>query len=399
MEDLVVIGAGIVGLATAREVLRRRPGAAVLVLEKADDIASAQTGHNSGVIHAGLYYTPGSLKARLCRAGQRATKEFCDEHAIPYKTIGKLVVATDEVEVDRMERLAVRGAENGIELERIDGGRLAEMEPNVRGHAALLSPATGVVDFREVARAMARDIDELGGRVITRAQVRSIREIAGPSGEVVVGSDTGEYRTRKLVACAGLQADRIAAMGGLAVDFQVIPFRGEYYQLPHDRSDVVQRLIYPVPDPGLPFLGVHLSPTIDGRITVGPNAVLGFSRERHPRGSVTARDVAEYLTFPGMWRFARSNLRTGVDEMRSSLFPQGYLELVRKYCPGLRLEDLRPYPAGIRAQAIMRDGTSVEDFLLRSTERQLHVCNAPSPAATSAIPIAGLIADKFATAA
>ena len=399
MEDLVVIGAGIVGLATAREVLRRRPGAAVLVLEKADDIASAQTGHNSGVIHAGLYYAPGSLKARLCRAGQRATKEFCDEHAIPYKTIGKLVVATDEVEVDRMERLAVRGAENGIELERIDGGRLAEMEPNVRGQAALLSPATGVVDFREVARAMARDIEELGGRVITRSQVRSIREVAGPSGEVVVGSDTGEYRTRKLVACAGLQADRIAAMGGLAVDFQVVPFRGEYYQLPHDRSDVVQRLIYPVPDPGLPFLGVHLSPTIDGRITVGPNAVLGFSRERHPRGSVTARDVAEYLTFPGMWRFARSNIRTGVDEMRSSLFPQGYLELVRKYCPGLRLEDLRPYPAGIRAQAIMRDGTSVEDFLLRSTERQLHVCNAPSPAATSAIPIAGLIADKFATAA
>ncbi|MGI5189657.1 L-2-hydroxyglutarate oxidase [Promicromonospora sp. CA-289599] len=399
MEDLVVIGAGIVGLATAREVLRRRPGAAVLVLEKADDIASAQTGHNSGVIHAGLYYAPGSLKARLCRAGQRATKEFCDEHAIPYKTIGKLVVATDAVEVDRMERLAVRGAENGIELERIDGDRLAEMEPNVRGLAALLSPATGVVDFREVARAMARDIDELGGRVITRSQVRSIRELAGPSGEVVVGSDTGEYRTRKLVVCAGLQADRIAAMGGLAVDFQVVPFRGEYYQLPHDRSDVVQRLIYPVPDPGLPFLGVHLSPTIDGRITVGPNAVLGFSRERHPRGSVTARDVAEYLTFPGMWRFAKSNIRTGVDEMRNSLFPQGYLELVRKYCPGLRLEDLRPYPAGIRAQAIMRDGTSVEDFLLRSTERQLHVCNAPSPAATSAIPIAGLIADKFASAA
>lgn len=399
MEDLVVIGAGIVGLATAREVLRRRPGAAVLVLEKADDIASAQTGHNSGVIHAGLYYAPGSLKARLCRAGLRATKEFCDEHAIPYKTLGKLVVATDEVEVGRMERLAVRGAENGIELERIDGGRLAEMEPNVRGQAALLSPATGVVDFREVARAMARDIDELGGRVVTRSQVRSIREVAGPSGEVVVGSDTGEYRTRKLVVCAGLQADRLAAMGGLAVDFQIVPFRGEYYQLPHDRSDVVRRLIYPVPDPGLPFLGVHLSPTIDGRVTVGPNAVLGFSRERHPRGSVTARDVAEYLTFPGMWRFAKSNIRTGVDEMRSSLFPQGYLELVRKYCPGLRLEDLRPYPAGIRAQAIMRDGTSVEDFLLRSTERQLHVCNAPSPAATSAIPIAGLIADKFAIAA
>lgn len=395
MEDLVVIGAGIMGLATGREALRRRPGASVLVLEKADDVAGAQTGHNSGVIHAGLYYTPRSLKAELCRAGERATKDFCDEHQITYRTIGKLVVATDDIEIERMERLAERAAQNGIPLERIGRDRLAETEPNVRGRDALLSPATGIVDFREVARAMAREIERLGGRIITRSQVRSIDERPGAPGEVVIGTDTGEYRTRKLVACAGLQADRVAAMGGFDVDFQIIPFRGEYYQLPHDRSDLVQRLIYPVPDPDLPFLGVHLSPTIDGRVTVGPNAVLGFSRERYPRGSITVRDVARFASFPGMWRFAKDNIRTGMQEMRSSLFPLRYLELARKYCPSLELADLLPHPAGIRAQALMRDGTSVEDFLLRSTECQLHVCNAPSPAATSAIPIGSLIVDKI----
>ena len=395
MEDLIVIGAGIVGLATAREALRRRPGISVLVLEKADDVASAQTGHNSGVIHAGLYYAPGSLKARLCRAGEKATKDFCDEHGIRYETLGKLVVATNDVEIERMKALAERAAENGIKVEHINGDRLAEMEPNVRGLEALISPATGIVDFRDVAHAMARDIEQMGGRVITRSQVRSIDERSGASGKVVVGSDTGEYHTRQLVACAGLQADRVATMGGLDIDFQIIPFRGEYYQLPHDRWGIVQRLIYPVPDPDLPFLGVHLSPTIDGRITVGPNAVLGFSRERYPRGSITGRDVARFLAFPGMWRFAMNNIQTGVEEMRSSYFPRGYLKLVRKYCPGLELADLRPYPAGIRAQAIMRDGTSVEDFLLRFTDHQLHVCNAPSPAATSAIPIGALIVDKI----
>lgn len=393
MEDLIVIGAGIVGLATAREALRRKPSSAVVVLESGDSIATEQTGHNSGVIHAGLYYAPGSLKARLCKAGAEATRRYCDEHGIEHRTIGKLVVATDEAEVTRMAALAERAAANGIELERIDGAHLAEIEPHVRGLAALMSPTTGVVDFRQVAQAMAREIEEMGGRVVTRSRVRSIDERAG---EVVVTSDTGEYRGAKLVACAGLQADRVARMGGLEVDFRIIPFRGEYYQLPRDRSDVVKHLIYPVPDPELPFLGVHLSPTVDGRMTVGPNAVLGFSRGRYPRGSVTPRDVLDYATFPGMWSFARKNVRVGIEEMRNSVSKRGYLELVRKYCPSLQVSDLLPYPAGIRAQALMRDGTSVEDFLLRSTSRQLHVCNAPSPAATSAMPIGTLINDALA---
>src|SRR5699024_1291964 len=323
MEDVIVIGAGIVGLATAREVLRRKPGSSVLVLEKADDVATAQTGHNSGVIHAGLYYAPGSLKARLCRIGERATKEYCEEHGIQYSSIGKLVVATDDLEVERMGKLAVRAAQNGIELERIDADRLSELEPHVRGRAALLSPATGIVDYREISRAMAAEVTDLGGRIVLRSQVHAIRESAS---DVTVESSTGTHRTRRLIACAGLQADRVAAMGGLDIDFRIIPFRGEYYQLPHDRSDIVEHLIYPVPDPELPFLGVHLSPTIDGRVTVGPNAVIGFSRERYPKGSVSLRDTADFATYPGLWRFAKGQIRTGVDEMRASLFPRRYLE-------------------------------------------------------------------------
>ena len=395
MEDFLVVGAGIVGLATARALLQQRPGAGVVVLDKADDVATAQTGHNSGVIHAGIYYAPGSLKAKLCRAGERATKEFCDAHGIRYDSVGKLVVATDEVERVRMEGIAERASQNGIVLERIDQARLRELEPHVNGVAALFSPRTGIVDFRQVSRALAREIADLGGRVTTRAEVRGITERGGPDGgEVVVESDAGELRTRHLVVCGGLQADRLALMGGVDVDFRIVPFRGEYYQLPAERSDLVTRLIYPVPDPALPFLGVHLSPMIDGRITAGPNAVLGLAREGYPRGTVRLRDVASFAAFPGMWRFARTHARTGAREMRNSLSRRGYLRAVQKYCPELRLEDLRPYPAGIRAQAITRDGASVEDFLFRQTTRQLHVCNAPSPAATSAIPIGEMIASK-----
>ena len=386
-----MVGAGIVGLATARALLLSRPGSKVLVLEKADDVATAQTGHNSGVIHAGIYYAPGSLKARLCRAGERATKDFCNLNGIRYETVGKLVVATDAVEMERLTRLGDRAAANGLELERLDEVRLRELEPHVRGVGALLSPTTGIVDFREVARALAGEIVAHGGRVITRSQVRGITEL---SGEVAVDSDSGDFHAQRLVACGGLQADRLAAMGGLDVDFRIVPFRGEYFQLPASRAGLVERLIYPVPDPDLPFLGVHLSPTIDGRITVGPNAVLGLAREGYPKGSVRLRDVTAFATFPGFWRFARANIRTGVAEMRDSAFRSGYLRAVRKYCPELTLDDLRPYPAGIRAQAVTRDGTSVEDFMFRETKRQLHVCNAPSPAATSAIPIGEMIATK-----
>ncbi len=393
VDDVVVVGAGIVGLATAHALLTARPGLKVTVLEKADDVATGQTGHNSGVIHAGLYYAPGSLKARLCRAGAVATKEYCARRGIPFADVGKLVVATTPLEVERLHALGARASENGIALEAVDGVRLAELEPNVRGIEGLLSPATGIVDYRRVSRALAEDVEAAGGRVVVRSAVRTITE-SGADRAVHVESDSGRLSARTLVACAGLQADRVAALGGLDVDFRVVPFRGEYYQLPSDKAQIVSRLIYPVPDPALPFLGVHLSPTIDGRVTVGPNAVLGFSREGYPKGSFRARDVLSYATFPGMWRFAPGYVRIGVAEMWNSVFTAGYLELVRRYCPSLTRDDLLPYPAGIRAQAISRAGESVEDFLFRGTDRQLHVCNAPSPAATSALPIGETIAER-----
>ena len=410
--DDVVIGAGIVGLATALTLLRRRPGSDVIVLDKAHTVATAQTGHNSGVLHAGLYYAPGSLKARLCRAGERATKDFCEEHAVPYRTVGKLVVATDDAEEARLAALAGRARTNGIDIRDVPAAELRELEPHVRGRAAILSPATGIVDYRVVARAMRDEIARLGGRVRTGVEVTGIAERAtGPGAGVLVrlrptGQPTGPgagdvevLRTRRLVACAGLQADRVARMAGIDAGLRIVPFRGEYHALPAHRAGLVRHLIYPVPDPALPFLGVHLSPMIDGSITVGPNAVLGLAREGYPRLAVDVRDLADTLTFPGFWRFAPRQVRTAAAEYRSSLSRHAYLRLVQRYCPDLTPEDLRPHPAGIRAQALAVDGSLVEDFRVERTARQLHVLNAPSPAATSALPIAGMIVDAVDGAA
>ncbi len=389
--EFVVIGGGIVGLSTALNLLQRRPGASVVVLEKEPELAAHQTGHNSGVIHAGIYYAPGSLKARLCRAGEKATKEFCQAHGIPFQTIGKLVVATSDLEVRRLHDLRERAGENGIDVEPVSGARLREMEPYVRGLEALFVRSTGIVDYRKVCRAMAEEVRLAGGEVRTGIAVTGIRE---DDEGVQVLTEHGVLTARHLVACAGLQADRVARMGGLDTDFRIVPFRGEYYELPASRAGLVKHLIYPVPDPDLPFLGVHLSPTVDGRITVGPNAVLGLSREGYRKTRVSVRDVADYARFPGMWKVARANVRTGAVEMKNSLSRRGYLNECRRYCPDLTLDDLQPHEAGIRAQAVMRDGTLVHDFLLRESPRQLHVANAPSPAATSALPIGEMIAER-----
>ena len=388
--EFVVIGGGIVGLSTALNLLHRRPGASVVVLEKEPELAAHQTGHNSGVIHAGIYYAPGSLKARLCRAGEKATKEFCQAHGIPFQTIGKLVVATSDLEVRRLHDLRERAGENGIDVEPVSGARLREMEPYVRGLEALFVRSTGIVDYRKVCRAMAEEVRLAGGEVRTGIAVTGIRE---DDEGVQVLTEHGVLTARHLEACAGLQADRVARMGGLDTDFRIVPFRGEYYELPASRAGLVKHLIYPVPDPDLPFLGVHLSPTVDGRITVGPNAVLGLSREGYRKTRVSVRDVADYARFPGMWKVARANVRTGAVEMKNSLSRRGYLNECRRYCPDLTLDDLQPHEAGIRAQAVMRDGTLVHDFLLRQSRRQLHVANAPSPAATSALPIGEMIAE------
>lgn len=389
--DYCVIGGGIVGLATALELLRLRPGSGVLVLEKEPGLGRHQTGHNSGVIHSGIYYAPGSLKAALCRRGAEQTKAFCSRHGIPFEVCGKLLVATNEPERRRMDALVERARQNRIEVDYLDRAELTRREPNIVGVGALLVRATGIVDYRRVSEAMGAAIREAGGVIETGVEVTAIRET--PS-EVALSGGQRDWTARRLIACAGLQSDRLAKLAGMEIDHQIVPFRGEYYRLPASKGGIVRHLIYPIPDPELPFLGVHLTRMMDGSVTVGPNAVLGFAREGYPKLSFNLRDVLEYARFPGFWKVMRSNLGHGVSEMRSSLFKTRYLAECRKYCPGLELEDLLPYESGIRAQAVMRDGTLLHDFLFLQTKRMLHVCNAPSPAATSAIPIGEMIAGR-----
>lgn len=392
MYDYIVIGGGIVGLATLRALQLRRPQDRFLLLEKEAEVGSHQTGHNSGVIHAGIYYAPGSLKARLCREGAEATKAFCQAHGIPYDECGKLLVATSEPELARMGDLAVRAETNGIAIERLSAEELAEREPNIAGLGALLARSTAIVDYRRICRALAVEAEAKGATIALGRAALAIRETADG---IEVDTAGGSLKSRKLVACAGLQSDRIARLAGLETKHRIIPFRGEYYVLPEAKNHIVRHLIYPIPDPELPFLGIHLTRMIDGRVTVGPNAVLGLAREGYAKSAVNWRDIADMVAFPGFWRVLGANWRSGLTEMRNSLLRSGYLEQCRKYCPSLRVEDLTPYPAGIRAQAVLADGSLVHDFLFGGTDRMLHVLNAPSPAATSALPIGEMIADRI----
>lgn len=391
--DYCIIGGGIVGLATAMRLLEDRPGSSLILLEKEDRLGKHQTGHNSGVIHAGIYYPPGSLKAELCRKGAEATKAFCAENGIRFETCGKLLIATSDLEMQRMDALHERSKQNMIEVHRVSEGELREREPNISGRGALFVPSTGIVSYAEVCQAMGRRIVALGGEIRLSTRVTGIHETADA---VDIASDGESWRAKKLVACAGLQSDRLAILAGLTIEHRIVPFRGEYFRLPANKNDIVRHLIYPVPDPGLPFLGVHLTRMIDGSVTVGPNAVIGFAREGYPRLSVNLADIANYALFPGFWKTVFANRKSAVKELRNSLWKSGYLEECRKYCPSLTLADLLPYEAGIRAQAVRKDGALIHDFLFAETDRMLHVCNAPSPAATSAIPIAEMIASRLA---
>ncbi len=390
--DYCIIGGGIVGLATALELLRLEPGASLVLLEKEAAPGLHQTGHNSGVIHAGIYYAPGSLKAELCRAGCFATKDFCREHDIPFEVCGKLLVATNAAELARMEALYQRASANGLQVEKLSGEELKAREPHISGIGALFVKETGIVNYRLICEKMAELIRSKDGEIRFSTRVTKIVETAGI---VEIGTESETITCVKLVVCAGLQSDRLARLAGLDINHRILPFRGEYYVLPQTHSQIVRHLIYPIPDPELPFLGVHLTRMIDGTVTVGPNAVLGFAREGYPRFSFNFRDTLETLSFSGFWRVAKNNWRSGLEEFRNSAFKSGYLAQCQKYCPSLKLEDLQSYPAGIRAQAVLNDGTLVHDFLFAQTQNMLHVLNAPSPAATSAIPIGKMIAGKI----
>jgi L-2-hydroxyglutarate oxidase len=324
----------------------------------------------------------------LCREGTEAVKRFCSELGVPFKTPGKLVVATNAVELNRMAALAENGAANGIALEVIDAAELERREPGVTGLGAIAVAQTGIVDYQAISAAMVQQLRELGCDIAFSVAVERISESAN---DVVIASRTARWTTRKLFVCAGLQADRLARLAGIDCQHRIIPFRGEYYALRPELSGLVSHMIYPVPDPDLPFLGIHLTPMMDGRLTVGPNAVLGMAREGYQKWSISPRDVLDYLSFPGFWKTISANLTSGLDELGNSLFASRYLEQCRKYWPSLELADLLPYRAGIRAQAVARDGTLVHDFLFARTARMVHVLNAPSPAATSAIPIARMI--------
>jgi L-2-hydroxyglutarate oxidase len=396
--DVVVIGAGLVGLATAMALLRDRPALRLTVLDKASTVAAHQSGHNSGVLHAGLYYQPGSLKARFCRDGRQALLGFADEHAIPYRLTGKLVVAVHERENERFEALAQRGRANGLAVRELSPAEFAEFEPNVRAIRALHVPESGVIDFRRVAAAYAEVVTAAGGTIRCGAAVRAI--VATPEGYRVETADGDAFPTRYVIACAGLQADRIAAMTQHASGaYRIVPFRGDYYTFRPAARELVRGLVYPVPDPAFPFLGVHFTRGVDGALRAGPNAVPALAREGYGRFSVNGRDLLDTLRFPGFRRLARSYTRTGAREIWRDWVKPAFVADMRRYLPMVSARDVTLGPSGIRAQCLTRAGALVDDFLIEESAGVIHVLNAPSPAATASIVIgrhlAGRAIDRF----
>jgi len=390
--DVTIVGAGIVGLATARELLIRHPSLRLTVLEKEPVIAAHQSGHNSGVIHSGIYYAPGSLKAKLCVEGGRALKRFCEEHNIAYERCGKVIVATEPSELGRLDDLHKRGIANGVDgLEMVGPERLRELEPRAAGIRALYSPNTSIIDFSRVAAAYADEVRTKGGEILTGRTVTAIQ--TRPDG-LVVETAAGEVTSRYLVTCGGLYSDRLAEMSGAERDPQIVPFRGDYYVLKPHRRELVRGLIYPVPDPALPFLGVHFTKRFDGAVWAGPNAVLAFAREGYGRLDVNLKEDWWLLKSGGFWRMARRYWRTGVDELYRDFVKGAFLHAMQRYVPEVRSEDVEPGPSGVRAQAVDAEGRLIDDFTLSQVGNAIHVRNAPSPAATSSLAIAGLIVDR-----
>src|SRR6476661_2022317 len=394
--DIVVVGAGIVGLATAREILRRRPGTKLVVLEKEAQIGQHQTGHNSGVIHAGIYYKPGTLKARLCVAGAAELIQYSEEKAIPYRLCGKLIVATDEAELPRLAELERRATANGCQgIRMVEADEIREIEPYCRGIRALWSPMTGIVDYGVVAYNYLCDIQATGGEICVNHGVTGISRSTDGS---IVRTDRGDFVAKQVIACAGIYSDRVARMTDAPASPLIAPFRGDYYMLRPERRDLIRTNIYPVPDPQFPFLGVHFTPLINGDIWLGPNAVLAFSREGYRFRDVNLRDMVRLFTSRGFLKFGRKHWRTGIDEMARDLSKKRFLASLQRYVPELIEDDLVPGPSGVRAQALTTGGEMVDDFVIDRQESILHVRNAPSPAATSSLQIGKYIVDALAEA-
>ena len=397
--DVIVIGAGIVGLATAMKLGERFPKLRLLVLEKENRIARHQTGHNSGVIHGGIYYKPGSLKAANCVAGRRALLEFCDRNGIAYELCGKVIVATDAEEIPRLEELFRRGTANEVPgLQMIGPERLREIEPHARGVRAIHSPATGIIDFTQVAEAYARRVRAQGGDIMTS---RRVKKIARRGDELIVGTAWEEFRGRFLVNCGGLFSDRVARMldpESSETNVQIVPFRGEYYTIAPEKGSLIKGLIYPVPDPRFPFLGVHFTRSIHGYVEAGPNAVLALAREGYRKSDVNLRDLWETLSFSGFRSVARRYWRMGLDEQIRSFSKRAFTRALQRLLPAITEDDLRPGGAGVRAQAVAADGALLDDFVIRQSPNAVHVLNAPSPGATASLAIGENIAATAAAA-
>ncbi|MGC1449361.1 MAG: L-2-hydroxyglutarate oxidase [Candidatus Sulfotelmatobacter sp.] len=393
--NVVIIGGGVVGLGVALEITRRFPHFRLLLLEKEERVARHQSGHNSGVIHSGVYYKPGSLKARLCVSGAAAMVEFCREHGIAHNVCGKVIVATQADELPRLEELRKRGEANGLMGPRLIGPEeLREIEPHASGLQALVVPSTGVTDYAVVCEKYGELISAAGGTVLTSAAATGIRRFAG---EIVVETTKGAFSTASLINCAGLFSDRISRMAGDEPGVMIVPFRGEYYDLVPERASLVRALIYPVPDPRFPFLGVHFTRRITGKVDAGPNAVLALAREGYRHTDISVRDLASSLAFPGFWRMARQHWRNGLDEWHRSVSKPAFVRALQRLLPEVAEEDLVPGGSGVRAQALKPDGALVDDFQFVPSGKVLHVLNVPSPAATASLAIGKTIVETAAT--
>ncbi len=391
--DVAVIGGGIVGLAAAYQLSRRVPGRKIVVLEKEQSLAQHQTGRNSGVIHSGVYYKPGSLKARNCREGKLALESFCQAEGVAYETCGKVIVAVNHAEIPALQRIYERGVANGVECALIGRERLKELEPHAAGVGALHVPEAGIVDYPGVCTRLAERIRESGGEIVLGARVLGVN----PAGDALAISTTaGDRLAKQVVNCAGLHSDRVARMTGAQPDARIVPFRGEYYELHPSAHHLCKNLIYPVPDPRFPFLGVHFTRMVLGGVECGPNAVLAFAREGYRKSDVNLTDLADALTYPGFLRMAARHWRMGLGEIWRSISKRAFVRALQRLIPEIKSDDLEPAPAGVRAQAVTREGGLVDDFLFVESERVLNVCNAPSPAATASLAIGQAIAERVA---